>query len=396
MKGNKKPNIVLFLTDDHAAWANGCYGNPDVVTPNLDSLAGQGIVMQNAFTPTPVCSPGRACIFTGRLSSQHGVHDFIGSDLDNVDKNWMHNEKLMPELLQENGYETAFIGNWHLGQECIEKQGFDYCYTIGPDFPISHKGERIHYRGNAPVHRNGYMSQNISDDTIEYLRNRKDDKKSFFLVSGHYATHSPFSGHPERLVEYYRRKGVDASLKKTNYPFGIQRNESLYPSRIDRKEALCQYYAGISQIDEAVGRVLDELERQGILDNTIIIYTADHGLNCGQHGLFGKANATYPINMVEEDIRVPLIFYAPDYLFSKQVRTEFVDHTDLFNTLLDLVGIKEPKNEKEKRNSPGKSYSCFLTNTEPYEGPWRDVQFCEYGPVKMAKWKNLKLVFYPE
>lgn len=395
MRADKKPNVVLFLTDDHAAWANSCYGNQDVMTPNLDFLASQGVVMQNAFTPTPVCSPGRACLFTGRISSQHGVHDFVASTTSD-NKNWVKDELLLPELFQENGYETALIGKWHLGQECISKQGFDYSFTIGPDFPVYHKGERTHYRGDEAVTHKGFMTQNITDDTIEYLRNREDAEKPFFMVVGHYATHSPFEGHPERLVDHYRKKNIAPVSKQTNYPFGIQRNESLYQTRDDRKEALCQYYAGVSQIDESIGTILDECEKQDLMGDTIFIYTADHGLNCGQHALFGKANATFPLNMVEEDLRVPLIFYAQNYLFPQQVRTEWVDHTDLFNTILDLVGIEESQEEKTERNSPGKSYASFLTNSEPYIGPWKDVQFCEYGPVKMVKWHEFKLVLYPD
>ena len=387
---------MLFLTDDHAAWANGCYGNSDVMTPNLDFLANKGVVMQNAFTPTPVCSPGRACLFTGRISSQHGVHDFIGSGLEDDNRNWVENELILPELLQVDGYETALIGKWHLGQECLSKQGFDHSFTIGPDFPIYHKGERTHFRGDEAVLRKGYMAQNITDDAIEYLRDRQVTEKPFFLVVGHYATHSPFEDHPERLVDYYRKKGIAPASKQTNYPFGIQKNESLYQTREDRTEALCQYYAGISQIDESIGTILDELEKQDLMENTIVIYTADHGLNCGQHALFGKANATFPINMVEENLRVPLIFYSPNHLFSQQVRTEWVDHTDLFNTILDLIGIEESQEKKIERNSPGKSYAYFLTNTVPYISSWKDVQFCEYGPVKMVKWHEFKLVVYPD
>ena len=392
---NKSPNILLFLTDDHAAWANHCYGDRYVDTPNIDYLARKGVQMMNAFTPTPVCSPARACVFTGRTSSQHGVHDYIGTTADaDVDFNWISGEKILPEILREHGYHTAVVGKWHIGQERVAKQGFDHAFTLGPEYPIYHKGNRTFYQGSNPVETQGYLSRTITDASVDYLRQR-DKNSPFFLVVGHYATHSPWNGHPERLVDHYRQLGVGTEMHREQYPFGIPINEALDVTRANAPEALCQYYAGVTEIDESVGRIMDELTAQNLQDDTLVIYTSDHGLNCGQHGLFGKGNATYPLNMLEESIRVPLIFHFPSRLLNQQKRVDMVDHTDLFATILDFAGIEESKDEADRRNSPGKSLYPLLVNSH-HPILKKDIQFCEYGPVRMARTQRYKLSLYPD
>ncbi len=390
-----KPNILVFLSDDHGSWAAGCYGNEEVRTPNIDFLAERGVLMENAFTPTPVCSPARACVFTGRIPSQHGLHDYLGTmEGADVDRAWLAGERLLPEMLREGGYQTALVGKWHLGEERTSKQGFNYSFTIGPEYPIRHEGPRTYYRGAEPVARQGYLSQIITDESLAWL-NTRDKEKPFFLVVGLYATHSPWKGHPERLASQYRKRAVSSGLTDAAYPFGSQQRESLDETRNDPVEARCQYYAGVSEIDESVGRLLDGIEREGIADETLVVYTSDHGLNCGHHGLWGKGNASYPLNMLEESIRVPLIFHAPGLLFGRQRRLEFVDHTDLLPTLLDFAGIREDEEARRLRNSPGRSLHALLTNGNSPEKS-RDIIFCEYGPVRMARDGRYKLCVFPE
>ncbi len=387
----EQPNIVLFVTDDHAAWANSCYGDAFVETPNLDYLADQGVVMENAFTPTPVCSPARACLFSGRYASQHGVHDYLGNTPDRDDnKYWMKDELTLQEIFKQHSYQTALIGKWHLGQELIPKTGFDYSFSIGTAYPINHGGPRTFYRGAEPVTCEGPLTRTITNEAVTFLRSRETEKP-FFLTIGHYATHSQWRNHPERLVNMYRDKGVSSRDNSVHYPFGIQRNESLDDTRKDPVEALCQYYAAVTQIDESVGTILDELEGQGLLENTIIIYTSDHGLNCGDHGLWGKGNATYPVNMLEQSIRVPMILYSPDRLFNRQRRSQFVNHTDLFQTILDAAGIRCPEN----CTYPGRSFLSLVTN-QGDASTWEDIHFGEYGPVRMVKTNRYKLIEFPD
>ncbi|MBF9018296.1 MULTISPECIES: sulfatase [unclassified Oceanispirochaeta] len=392
---SNQPNIILFLTDDHARWALGAYDDPYVLTPNLDYMARNGVLMKEASTPNPVCSPARACLFTGRIPSQHGIHDYLGNTPNrDENKHWLKEEVPIQALFKKGGYETALIGKWHLGQEHTDKEHFDYSFTIGTEYPILHGENRTFYKGSEKVECEGSLTRTITNEALRYLKER-DRSKPLFLVIGHYATHSQWQGHRERLVDYYRQKNIVTRDQTQNYSFGSQRNESLDATRNNPIEALSQYYAAVSQIDESVGSVLDEIEGQKLMDQTLFVYTSDHGLNCGDHGLWGKGNATYPLNLLDRSIQVPLVFYGPEILFNRQKRSEMVNHTDLFQTLLDIGEIKESEEEKQKRNSPGISFAPALTNGSSLTN-WKTEQFYEYGPVRMIRTKKYKLILYPD
>ncbi|MEQ8677776.1 MAG: sulfatase-like hydrolase/transferase [Aggregatilineales bacterium] len=393
------PNIIVVLTDDHGQWATGCYGNREIHTPTLDNLAATGVTMLNAFTPSPVCSPARACFFTGLFPSQHGVHDWIHPDFE--EPAWL-NRPTIAHILQENGYTTALCGKWHLGQNQQPQQGFDYWSAVDRNYPPK-DGVYINDVGEA-IQRRGYNTQLITDDAVDFLRSHETDKP-FFLFVGYFGTHSPWSGHPERLVEQYRNCTFDNVPDGPVYSGGRLTGESLAPTRLNRSEALAQYYASVTHIDEGVGRILDELDAQRLRDDTLIVYTADHGLNCGQHGIWGKGNGTRPLNMLEESIRIPLIVNCPGtrgdtpsdnrigmkpgsyngWVLGGQRRTEFVDHTDLFTTLLDYAGVPPVD------DSPGRS---FLPMLQAGKGlpDWKDSQIAEYGPVRMIRTEKYKLV----
>ena len=131
----RPPNIVLFLADDHGQWAAGPYGNDEVETPSLDTLAASGVLMADATSPSPVCSPARVSLLTGRMASQHGVHDFLSEQPD-FDHDWLAGEVLLPELLQQAGYRTALIGKWHCTATSVKpERGFDrwLSYDQGPE-----------------------------------------------------------------------------------------------------------------------------------------------------------------------------------------------------------------------------------------------------------------------
>ena len=383
-------NILLFLSDDHGQWAMGAYGNAEIQTPNLDYLAKTGVLMQNAFTPTPVCSAGRACLMSGRLASQHGVHDYLASSDPEVEAvDWMGAEISLAQLLSDAGYATGLSGKWHLGIDENPAPGFDYWFSLGQDYPIHHGREhRYSFQGERFV-LEGRKAQIITDYGIRFLRER-DQEQPFFLSINHVSPHSSWLEHPERLVSQYRGCTFEDVLGDIDYPFGPQNLESTEPTRENPHEALAQYYASITQLDESVGRVLDELEAQGLLEDTLIVYTSDHGLNCAHHGIWGKGNGTLPLNMVEETIRVPLIFNQAGHLTIGQ-RAEPVDHLDLFQTLLAYAGIEAPDN----RNYPGRSFLPMLEAGEDL--PWRSDQFGEYGNLRMIRTDTNKLVRrYPQ
>ena len=382
-----RSNILLFLTDDHAQWALGAYGNGDLRTPTLDYLAASGVQMENAFTPTPVCSPARASLLTGRLASQHGIHDYLGSgDPAMQNRDWLADEITLPQLLGEAGYETAMIGKWHVGRDEVPPSYFDAWFSLSNDYPFEHDGAFRFVDNGRMVTLRGYKTDIITDHAIRFLRNRADG--SFFMVVGYMGTHSPWQGHPERLVSGYRRCRFKDIPQDVAYPFGRQNLESANETRFRPREALAQYYAAVTHIDEGVGRILDELEALGLRERTLVAYTSDHGLNCGHHGIWGKGNGTLPLNVVEESIRVPLIFNGPG-LFAGQRRAEFVDHLDLFQTLLEFAGVSPPQRGADYY--PGRSYLALLQNTAALRD-WRDVQFGEYGPLRMIRTARFKLV----
>lgn len=386
-----QPNILMIMSDDHGQWAAGCYGNREIRTPALDHLAATGVRMQNAFTPTPVCSPARASFWTGLLPSQHGIHDFLKTvDPEIAARDWLRGQTTLAHLLHDAGYCTGLVGKWHIGLDDQHQPGFDDWFSIGMAIP-RHSGVNEYFWGDRRIERSGYMTQVLTDEAVRFLRSRGESP--FFLYVGYVATHSPWQGHQERLVSQYR--GCEAADIPDGgaWPFGRPALESTLPTRNQPREALAQYYASISGIDEGIGRLLDELEAQGLREKTLVVYTSDHGLNCGHHGIWGKGNSTVPLNMVEESIRVPLIFNQPGLAGARQAPAALVDHCDLFATLLEYAGAALPAGPTRY---PGRSFLPELKGAGPISG-WKTAQMGEYGNLRMIRTTTHKLVRrYPE
>jgi choline-sulfatase len=380
------PNVIVFLSDDHAQWASGAYGNHEIRTPAIDSLARNGVKFENAFTPIPVCSPARASFWTGKLPSQHGIHDYLAdSDPEVAAIPWLRDSITLAERYQAAGYTTAMVGKWHAGTHNRHEAGFDYWFSqFGPPTTPTEFSAQI---DGPPALPEGQFDRHaITDHAINFLR-RRDQARPFFLFVGHFATHSPWTGHPERLVEQYRGATFDDIPTDSAYRYGRPTAEALYASRETPRETTAQYYAAVSLIDEQLGRVMDEVEAQGLEQNTAIIYSADHGINAGHHGLWGKGNATYPYNMLEESIRIPLIISAPGHIFSRQVRAEAVTLCDLHETLLEIAGIVP---ERDTASVAGRSL-LSLCRAESSE-MWADALFGEYGDLRMIRTRTHKLV----
>lgn len=361
-------NILLVMTDDHGQWCTGTYGNSEVETPTVDYLAASGVRMDNAFSPSPVCSPSRASLFTGLRPSQHGVHDWIHEE-KYADRDWLADEVTLPEILGDGGYTTALAGKWHCGPG-REQSAFDRSITLQDD---AFEGQRFSVQ----------QDRRTTDHALEFLREERDEDAPFFLYVGLVATHWPCRGQPERLVDRYRGSDFPDVIDEPTYRFG--RTDILRPE--DTDEALAQYYAAAEGVDEQVGRLLDELAVQGLDGETLVVYTGDHGHNCSHHGMWGKGNGTDPPNVLEESIRVPLVLGGHDDVVSPQVRNEFVDHTDTFRTLLDFAGVDPP----ESVDYPGDSYCRQLTDAGDGTD-WEQRQICEYADVRMISDERHKFV----
>jgi choline-sulfatase len=376
-------NIVVVMTDDHGAWAAGCYGNSEIATPNLDYMARSGCRALNAFTPNPVCSPARACFFTGRLPSQHGIHDWL-SENSASPRAWLDGETNVAEILRQQGYRTGLVGKWHCGNSFQPQPGFDYWhgYARG-QYP--HFGQQQFVENGRLVSYHGRQAPYLTSKAAEFIR-QGSSAQPFFLFLGLVDTHSPFTGHPERLVAHYRTCTFrDIPQESPSVADGWVRFGT--PSDKDRrKEWLAQYYASVTLLDEQVGRLLDELESTGQLANTLVVYTSDHGHMNGHHGLYTKGNATVPQNLYDESIRVPFLARLPSHIPGGRTLVPSVDHCDLFRTVLDAAGAKAP----DGKNYPGQSFWPMLQG-HPIE--WRDCQYCEYGNARMIrteKWKFIK------
>ncbi|MCL4544191.1 MAG: sulfatase-like hydrolase/transferase [Chloroflexi bacterium] len=385
-----RPNIVVVMTDDHGQWASTPYGNRDVRSPTLDYLARQGVCATQAFTPTPVCSPARASFFTGRLPSQHGIQDYLlEANLRDVDL--MRGEVTLAELLKESGYTTALTGKWHCGRSHVKARGFDYWLSYESN-QRPHCGPITFVENETPVTLDSFQTPFITDKALGFLRSR-ERSSPFFLFVGYVDTHAPFRDHPQRLVDHY----LSADLQPLPIePPDTSRAWARFVPPADpeqRRRDLAQYYAAVSFIDEQVGRLIDELEAQGELENTLLVYVADHGHMNGQHGLYTKGNATVPQNFYEESIRIPLLLHWPACL-AKGVRMDaIVDHLDLFQTVLDAAGVEISLREREARRYPGRSFLPVLLG---HPTDWRRVQFGEYGNARMVRSERYKLVrHYP-
>lgn len=391
---HRQPNILVLLTDDHGQWASECYGTDEMVTPSLNYLADTGTRMANAYTPCPVCSPARACFWTGRMPSQHGIHDWINEPV--YSHPWLEGEVLLPEVLKAAGYQTGFVGKWHCGQSWIAQRGFDYYLGENKD-QYPHKGVCRFTENGVPVEFKGHRSAFLAERALTFLRQR-DREKPFFLFVGMVDTHTPFQSHPERLAKRFRKASFH-NIPREKY---VGPGRATHPAPTEEsiwRGDTAEYYAAASFVDQNLGALLDELDGKGDLDNTLVVYAADHGHMNGHHGLYTKGNATVPQNFYEESIRVPCLLRWPGHIAAGRVSTLPTSHCDLFQTLLDAAGCPESGERAAARNSPGRSFLPLLaegSSPESDQSAAPSLWFCEYGNARMVRDQRHKLIVrYP-
>jgi len=394
----RRPNILVFLTDDHGQWAQHAYGNAELKTPNMDRLAARGVRMTRAFTTCPVCSPARASFFTGRMPSQHGIHDWIEEAKQAYIHPGLKGQKLLPELLKQAGYHTALVGKWHCGREREPQPGFDrwFSYWVS-QYP--HDGLQNFSDQGQQVQEHGPQSPFFTQRALEFMRAHRQDAawadKPFFLVVGYVDTHGPHTGAPADLAAQYSQAAFGDIPSE---PFAPCHGHAKIP--VAAKPAAehtrhVQYYGAVSSIDREIGKIVADLEAAGQLDNTLVVYTGDHGLNAGHHGMWEKGNGTVPQNFLEESILVPCTLAWPGGGLRKNATSNLmVDHCDLFATLLDAAGALPDAATATAINSPGRSYLPALRGTDLPD--WRTAQICEYGNARMIRTDRYKLILrYP-
>lgn len=433
----KQPNILFVMTDDQGAWAMNCSGTPELYTPNLDRIAERGVRFEDFYCASPVCSPARATLLTGSMPSAHGVLDWIRSG--NVDKNrfesqgkenpyaegygmeckpisYLEGQTAYTDLLAAAGYQCALSGKWHLGDSVRPQHGFSKWFTLGLGGCCYYHPDLVE-NGTIKVEHESYVTERFTDKALDYLDEFAHSDRPFYLSVHYTAPHAPWGRehHPARWIDYYENSTFESIPDIPDHPDLV--TGPVYGTE-KRKENLRGYFAAISAMDEQVGRLLDGLEEKGLNENTIVIFTSDNGMSMGQHGIWGKGNGTFPMNMYDSAVKVPFLISWPGVLPTGKVCRHLVSAYDLFPTLLELAGVNEhveqviadaaeagqqaDKRYRKERLLPGKSFLSLIMDTKssksssaislenrPEEGV---VIFDEYGPVRMIRNREWKYI----
>lgn len=386
-----KPNVVFILSDDQGEWALGASGNGEIITPQLDRLAREGLRLTNFFCTSPVCSPARASILTGKIPSQHGVQDWIREgNVGDGGIEYLADHTAYTDILAKHGYVCGISGKWHLGNSQKPQKSFTHWY-------VHQKGSGNYFappmiRDGREVEEPGYVTDLITDDAIGYLTERATDGRPCYLSVHYTAPHNPWSAdqHPREVLDLYKDCRFDSVPRQDRH-----HPEAVYQySQDEAYESLRGYYAATTAMDAGIGRIVESLERLGLRDNTLVIFTSDNGFNCGHHGIWGKGNGTFSLNMFDTSVKVPMIISHPGAVGGGRVSDALLSQYDILPTLLDYVGI-----DYRDDGLPGKSFASLLRGealTEGQSGNDAIFVYDEYGPVRMVRSKGWKYVHrYP-
>ncbi len=412
----KRPNIIFIMSDDHTSQAIGVYGgrlarlNP---TPNLDKLAKEGMVFENAFCTNSICTPSRANVLTGQYSQTNGVLDLDGA--------LPPERQYLPQEMKKRGYSTAIIGKWHLHDEPL---AFDYYKVLpgqGTYFNPKFREKGIGEWPDNIVQYQGHSTDVITDQTIEYLK-YVDKSKPFFLMHHYKAPHDMFKFAP-RYRDYLKdveipepasmyeepywgsegTRGANDSLihyigtsisERNTYRNYVQYylNDSIHggeATHLAYQHYLKDYLRCVKGVDDNLKRLFDFLKREGLWDNTVIIYSGDQGMMLGEHDLQDKRW------MYDQAMRMPFIVHYPDKIKAGVRSDLLINNTDYAPTIIGLAGGKTPAYMQ------GKSFVNTLMG-EP-ENNWREVTYYRYWmhiihhyvPAHFGiRSKDYKLIFF--
>ena len=344
----KKLNILFILIDD-LGWKDlSIYGSEFYETPNIDKIAEEGIIFTNAYSASPVCSPTRASIQTGKYPARLGITNYIGGRdrgklLPPENLEYLpFEEETIAKYLKKFGYKTYYIGKWHLGDRPYFPENHGYDKNIGGcSWGMPHYGYFSPYK--IPTLEDGpegeYLTDRLTDEAVKII---KETEEPFFMFLSHYAVHVPIQV-PEKYIQKYREKAKKLKLDKIN-PFIEGENfpcEHKKHLKIIRRIIQSDpFYAGmIENLDENIGRVIETLKETGKYENTVIIFTSDNG---GLSTAEGSPTCNLPLRegkgwIEEGGIRVSLIMRIPGI---KKQKCDFpVVSTDFYPTILDITGL---------------------------------------------------------
>jgi len=389
-KTEKKPNFLFILVDDQPYDAVGFSNRyPFLKTPNIDKLANQGVNVENFFVTQSICSPSRASFLTGTYPHIHGVNQ----NNKYVDPDWANYAPYSTHL-QNSGYETAHIGKihmaWKRGKEHI-RPGFDYWFSfIGQG---QYFDPKVNDNG-VEMKLEGYMTDILTDKTIDWLKNKRDPNKPFSLNLWHKAVHERHLPAPRHKDLYKNEdlptpphdthketfKGKPEWLRRKTYGFKWNENDKI-PDELPEitwpinKQKYMQLLRSLIAVDESLGQVIKTLDEMGELENTVIIYSSDNGYFMGEHTFLDKRLA------YENSMRVPMIIRYPKLIAKNSIVKEQCLNIDIAPTILDLAGVKKPSymqgesmvklisGKKDKSWRKSMLFEYYVDDAWPYAGP---------------------------
>ena len=358
-----RPNILLIMTDNQSADFLGCYGNHEVKTPNIDLLSKEGMKYTSAYCTNAMCSPCRASVLTGLMPTAHGIHNWLDDKLEDLwpeDWNAIGEFESFPQKLKDAGYNNALIGKYHLGKAWKSPKAFDHWVTFPHGHTKSFYDNKIIDNDEVYNHQ-GHSVDFFTLKTIEYLNQIKDHQNPFFCFVpfngpyGHWpsikgkSTNKFASLYEQCELSTVPREGINKRVIKRYSSRLLESGEDL-PEQFsgplllpNNKDSIRNYFSQASLIDEGVGKILSELKSLNLFENTIIIYTSDHGFSLGNHGIWGHGLAAWPSSMHRPSFNIPLIFSGPK--INKGISKALVSQTDLANTILSMAGVSKLKSK---------------------------------------------------
>lgn len=358
-----RPNIIFYFSDQQRADSAGCYGQKLPVTPNLDKIAEEGTLFENAFTCQPVCGPMRACLQSGTYASQNGCYrNDIALPLDC---------KTIAHYLKEAGYDTAYVGKWHLASDKnnnyktkavpVERRG-GYDYWRASDileFTSHGYNGYVYDENNNRLDFKGYRADRINDYAVEYLKNQKHEKPFFMFIS-QLEPH-----HQNDRLRFEAPKGASKNFRNYETPGDLKGMlgdwRLMYPS----------YLACCNRVDQNFGKLIQALKDEGLYENTVVIYTSDHGCH------FRTRNFEYKRSCHEASTKVPLVITGGAFTGGGKV-SDLVSLIDLPATVLDIAGVEIPE------HFAGKS----LQDLKGHESVFMQISESQIGrAVRTDRWK---------
>lgn len=407
---SNKTNIVFILIDDMGWRDLGCYGSSYYETPNLDKLSKGGVIFTNAYAASPVCSPSRASFLTGRYPARVKVTDWIGAHTKGklIDADYLRHlpleEITIAKSLKNEGYSTWHVGKWHLGTSKYypENHGFDIniggCHLGHPQngYFSPYKIENLE---DGEVGE--YLTDRLTDEAINLIKNR-DINKPFFLNLWHYAVHTPINA-KKKDVAYFKEKAkrlgidkVEALIEGEHFPCEHKKD-----MRVTRRviQSSPEYAAMIYNLDYNIGRVINVLEEEGILKDTLIVFTSDNG---GLATAETSPTCNYPLSegkgwAYEGGVREPLIVYWENKIKKNSISNRIVTSTDFYPTFLDIANVEKKTNQKIDGES---FYKVLVGEEEERKSPifWHYPHYGNQGgtPYSAIRKGKYKLIYFYE